>query len=288
MAYIIAVLALGVCLGFEGTAGAGVLDSTSSYLEIKLGSVPALRTRAASSQIQLTNGATQVFEAEDVFEVDDYRVESAAFTGLPFLTGFRLDLEAKAASYAAGASYANPFGAGVVSGFGGAASFGGAAVLEVAGFHVNVDAQTLGVGGTELAVVLQNQIFVTGAPFNTGAVQITGITSPVVFAPSLGVTGVAFTLNLTTAQRMTAIPLTNGNEAPVYLHTVALAGSSHLDPVAQTGEIKLVSPIRIRTDSESRPAALTKTLRFVPEPVVALQLLGCAAGVAAFARMRAR
>ncbi|MDP6978119.1 MAG: hypothetical protein QF570_05880 [Myxococcota bacterium] len=287
MAHIIAVVAFLVFLASGGIAGAGALDASHSFLELKVGTVPPLRTGAQTSQVQLTGGASQIIEDPLVFEIDDYAIESAAFTGMPFLPGFRIDLGAGAATYTAGASYANPFGAGTVTGFGGTAPFTGAAVVEIAGYAVPIHADSLGVGGTELAVVLNNQIFVTGAPFNTGAVNITGITSPVLFAPSLGVTGVAFTLNLTTAQLMTAIPLTDGGN-PVQVHTVTVQGSNSLTSVAQTGEIKMISPIRIRTDSESKPAALTKTFRFVPEPVAALQLLTCAAGLALLAHARLR
>ncbi len=287
MAYIIAVVAFLVLLTSGGVAGAGALDASHSFFELKVGTVPPLRTGARTSQVQLTGGASQILEDPGVFEVDDYAIESAAFTGMPFLPGFKLDLHAGSATYAVGASYSNPIGSGSVTGFGGTAPFTGGAVVQIAGFEVPIHADTLGVGGTELAVVLNNQIFVTGAPFNTGAVNITGITSPAVFAPSLGVTGVAFTLNLTTAQLMTAIPLTDGG-SPVQVHTVTVQGSSSLTSVAQTGQIKMVSPIRIRTDSDSKPAALTKTFRFVPEPVVALQLLTCAAGLALLAHARMR
>jgi len=287
MAYIIAVLALLSIIVPGGHARAGALDPSNSFLELKVADIPPLRTRARSAGVTLTGGATFVAESPGVFAIEDYAIETGVFTGLPLLTGFEIDLEAGAAQYAAGASYTNPMGYGVVSGFGGMGLFSGAAILSFAGFDILFEAAPFGVGGTDLAIVLNNQIFVTGAPFNTGEVRITGITSPVVFAPSLGVTGVALTLNLTTAQLMTAIPLTNGGE-PIETHAVNLRGAHSLDSVAGTGELKMISPIRIRTEFESRAAVLTKTLRFVPEPVVALQLLAGAAGLMALARWRAR
>ncbi len=287
MAYIIAVLALTLCVLPGGVANAGALDASNSFLELKLGDIPPLRRPALSAGATLSGGASQIVEATGVFEIDDYAIETAAFTGLPFLTDFRIDLHAEGGNYAAGATYANPMGSGSVSGFGGIAPFSGSTIVTVAGFDIAFDAAPLGVGGTVLANVLQNAITVTGAPFNTGEVKITGITSPVLFVPSLGITGVAFTLNLATAQLMTAIPLT-GAESPVVVHTVTLQGSNSLSSTAQTGAIKMISPIRIKTPVESKPGALTKTLRFVPEPEVALQLLSCAGGLLVLARLRSR
>ena len=176
--------------------------------------------------------------------------------------------------YTESATYSNPLGPGVVSGVGGVGPFTGSAVLQVLGFDVGPDMAIMGVGGTQLAPVLQNELIVTGAPFNTGTVIITDVETPAVFAPALGVTGVAFTLDLSTYQQLTAIPLTVGSNV-IQSNTVTIAGSNDLT-ASGMGALKLIAPFRVRTEGLKRPGALTKTFTFVPEPTTALQLLTAA------------
>jgi hypothetical protein len=268
-------------------ANAGALDQAESYLEIKLGHVPTLRVGAKSNTVSLSSGPLAIVEAPDVFEIDDYAIESSAFTGLPLMSGFTLSLDANGGSYVESASYINPLGSGSVTGLGGIGSFNGNAVLLLAGFDAAPPLSPIGFGGTVLAPVLANDLILTGVPFNTGEAKITGITTQVLFAPSLGITGAAFTLNLTTVQLMTAIPLTD-NGSPVQTNTVTVRGAIDLTSASQAGSIKMVSPFRIRTDTLNKPGAFTKTFTFVPEPGTVIQLLAGAAVLAFMGKNRTR
>lgn len=296
---LVAALAIGMALSFSLTAKAGDLDwaSYSSFLDIKLGSVPQIHLSTDASHVAdvtLNDVGTGhgVDEAAGVFATTGYAVNSAAFTGLPQLTGLKLTLQAGSGDFDEGASYANPLGTGVVSGFGGTEANTGQSIIRAGGFDFLLDLSgVLGSGGSaSLANVLQNAIVVTGAPFNTADVNITGLSSNIVHVPSLGVTGVAFTLNLTTVQLLTAYELTSGG-SPLTNNTVTIThGFNNLASASQAGTVKMVSPFRISTQGLAGNVAgsLTKAFTFVPEPGTALLLLTGAAGLAAVGRMRTR
>ncbi len=137
--------------------------------------------------------------------------------------------------------------------------------------------------------MLANTLVVTGAPFNTGAVNITGLSSNIVHVPSLNTTGVAFTLNLTTVQLLSAYELT-ANGVILENSTAIIGGANNLASASQAGSIKMVSPYRIRTGNLAGNVAgsVTKTFTFVPEPGTVLLLLTGAAGLAVVGRSRMR
>jgi hypothetical protein len=291
---LVAALAFGLALAFSATANAGALDQAESFLDIKLGSVPTVRLSAQSTAVTLSDlgSGHAIDESASVFQTDSYTVQSAAFTGLPNLTALKLSLHAGTGDFDENQSYANPVGTGTVSGFGGLEANTGIATLTAGGFQFQIDLGVLGNGGvTSVANVLQNTLVVTGAPFNTGNVNITGLSSNVVQVPSLGsVTGVAFTLNLTTIQLVTATTLTAAG-VPITNNTVTItAGTNNLASASQAGSIKMVSPFRIATGSLAGNVAgsITKTFTFVPEPGTVLLLVTGAAGLAIVGRKRMR
>ena len=269
------------------TANAGTLDSDNSHLEVKVGSIPTYRVNANSGAISLTGNPVHVVEQAGVFQINNHPIERAAFIGNQNLTGFNLDMQAGAGDYSAGASYVNPIGTGTVTGVGGLGTMSGLSVLQMFGFNIRVPTLPIGIGGINLAVVLNNDLVLTGAPFNTGEAKITGITTPVFFVPSLGITGAAFTLHLTTVRLMTATPLTGAGNA-VELNTVTVRGSNDLTPASQNGVIKMISPFRINTESLKKPGVITKTFTFVPEPGTVLQLVTGSVVLAAIGRRRIR
>ena len=289
---LVVALAFGMAMSFSFTANAGALDAGTSFLDIKLGSVPRVRLSAASTAVTLSDLGTghAIDELASVFSTSSFTVQSAAFTGLPQLTGLKITLHAGTGDFDESATYANPLGAGTVSGFGGLESNTGVSVLRAGGFDFTISLGNIGSGGTtNLAAVLANVLVVTGAPFNTGAVNITGLSSNIVHVPSLGTTGVAFTLNLTTVQLITAYELTSAGVVSEN-GSVIIGGANNLASASAAGSIKMVSPFRIRTGGLAGNVAgsVTKTFSFVPEPGTVLLLLTGAAGLAVVGRSRMR
>ncbi len=294
---LVAALAFGLAMTFSLTANAGALDQANSFLDIKIGSIPQIRLNASSTTVTLSNvsgtGTTAVHaidESTSVFQTTSKAVQSAAFTGFPQLTGLKITLHAGTGDFDESQTYANGVGVGTVSGFGGLESNTGQAILRAGGFDFIISLGKLGSGGTtSLANVLNNVLAVTGNPFNTGTANITGLSSNIVHVPSLGTTGIAFTLNLTTVQLISAYELTSGG-AEIENGTVVIAGANNLASASQTGSVKMVSPFRIRTGSLAGNIAgsVTKTFTFLPEPGTALLLLTGAAGLAVVGRARMR
>jgi hypothetical protein len=292
---LVAALAFGMALAFSVTANAGALEQGWSFLDIKLGAIPQIRLGAQSTDITLVDtgpGTHGILENASVFQTDSYTLQSAAFTGLPALTGLKLSLHAGSGAFADNQTYANPVGTGVVSGFGGTEANSGSATLSGGGFSFAISLSVIGNGAfggmTTLAPVLQNTLVLTGAPFNTGAVNITGLSSNIVSHPIKG-TGVAFTLNLTTVELITATTLTAAG-VPLVNNTVVIGGTNNLASASQAGTIKMVSPFRLRTGGLAGNVAgsVTKTFTFVPEPGTVLLLVTGAAGLAIVGRKRMR
>ena len=292
---LVAALVLGMALAVSATSSAATLDQATSFLDVKLGSVPQIHLSAQSTNVVLTGnaGSHAIAEAASVFQTNAFTIQSAAFTGLPSLTALKLSLVAGVGNFGEAATYANAMNAGaIVSGFGGIEANTGAATLTAGGFQFAIDLNVLGSGGQNVvANVLQNSLVLTGAPFNTGAAVITGLSSNIVAVPAyLNTTGVAFTLNLTTVQLITAYEITAAG-IPVTNNTVTLnAGTNALGTVNGDGSIKMVSPFRISTGSLAGNVAgsMTKTFTFVPEPGTVLLLVTGAAGLAIVGRKRMR
>jgi hypothetical protein len=150
----------------------------------------------------------------------------------------------------------------------------------------------LGAGGTTtISPVLNNVISLQGAPFGTNAVAITGISTNVVYVPSLDTTGAAFTLNLTTNQLLSATEAT-AEGVVIEINTLTINGYNNLMSASQAGAVMMVSPFRIKTGDlgGNIPGALRKTFtwRVVPEPTTNLLISIGALVLAALARHRSR
>jgi hypothetical protein len=290
------VSALGLVLTFAGSASAGIFDPGNSYLGNKLGALPLIiYTGAPGSQnlVQLTDdgqGGHRIVSQESVFQTSSYVVNSAAFTGFPALTGLKLSFHSGSGDYADGFSVPNSVGPGSISGFGGWGAGSGTTVLEAGGFFFSIPISVFGAGGTvTLAPVLNNTIVVSGAAFGTGTAVITGITSNLLFVPGRGTTGVAFTLNLTTVEVVSAIEITVAGVV-AEVNTVTVSGTNQLNSASQPGMVTLVSPYRLNTGNLSGPGpgAIYNKIVFVPEPGTLLLLISGAAGLAVIGRKRYR
>jgi hypothetical protein len=294
---LVAALVVGMVLTISTiSSAAATLDQTNSFLDVKLGSVPQIHLSAQSTNVVLSGGvgAHAIVEAASVFQTNAFTIQSAAFTGLPNLTALKLSLVAGAGNFGEAATYVNALDAGspTVTGFGGVEVNTGTATLTAGGFQFAIDLGVLGSGGQNIvANVLQNSLVLTGAPFNTGNANITGLSSNIVAVPAfLNTTGVAFTLNLTTVQLITAYEITAAG-VPVTNNTVAINhGTNALASSNSAGSIKMVSPFRIKTGSLAGNIAgsMTKTFTFVPEPGTVLLLVTGAAGLAIVGRKRMR
>ncbi len=292
---LVAALAFGMALAFSATASASnaTLDQGATFLEIKIGNVPQIRLDAKSTNVTITgNGPHIITQSASIFQTDTATLASAAFTGLPLLSALKISLHAETGSFSDSATVANPVGPGNLTGFGGIGFNTGFLTLNGNGFSFGISLGNLGSGGSTstLAPVLNNLLVITGAPFATGPAVITGITSNLLMVNSLATTGVAFTLNLTTAQLLAATEVTNGGSA-VVVNTVTISdGYNNLASHGQSGSIKMVSPFRLKTGGIMGNVAgsLSTTFTFVPEPGTVLLLVTGAVGLAVIGRKRMR
>jgi hypothetical protein len=292
---LLSVMAAGLLVAsFASTATAGIFDPGNSYLANKLGAIPEIRFGAAAGSGGLVNltddgGAGHLITVqESIFQTSSYVVNSAAFTGFPALTGLKLSMHSGSGSFQDGFSVANSVGPGNIGGFGGYGSTTGSAVLEAGGFFFAIDLSVLGAGGTvSVAPVLNNTLVVEGEPFGTAAVQITGVSSNLLFVPGRGTTGVAFTLNLTTVEIVSAIEISVAGVV-VEQNTVTVEGTNMLNSASAPGMVTMVSPYRLSTGNlaGNSAGAVYMKLSFVPEPGTMLLLISGAVGLAVIGRKR--
>lgn len=285
------VLAAGLVL--SGAANAGTFDVATSYLGIKIGNIPRIDVAAAGDGTEVTlTGAVDnhtITEEASVFQTTNYWVNSAAFTGFAQLTGLKITMHSGSGSFSDGFTVPNSVGPGNIGGFGGQEQVTGTALLVAGGFNITVPLDVLGSGGTTVVPALQNALQVEGEPFGTAQATITGISSNILFIPSKGGTGLAFTMNLTTVELLTAVEVTvNGivQEA----NTVQVTGTNNLQSASQPGMVTMVSPFRLNTGTLAGrvPGAIYKKFTFVPEPGTMLLLVSGAVGLAVIGRNRLR
>lgn len=299
---LIAVSATAMLFLGAGTAAAGVFDPANSFMQLKLGSVPALTLPAVGTPASVTltdpdgGGPLEhrIQENASLFSTTNYWINSAAFTGLPAIDNLKISIHAGTGDFQDGFSTPNSVGAGTIGNFGGIENITGQAILIAGGFVNTFPISVLGSGGvTTINPVLNNAVMITGEPFATNpaptGVQITGITTNLLFAPSRGVSGVAFTLNLTTVELVQAIEQTSGGNV-IEVNTVTVNGFNNLQSASQPGVVKIVSPFRLKTGNLAGgvPGALYKTFSFVPEPGTMLLLVSGAVGLALIGRNRMR
>jgi hypothetical protein len=283
------VLAAGLVL--SSAASAGVFDPANSYMGIKIGNIPRIIVGANPGNVTLSDitGGHQLLEDASIFQTTNYWVNSAAFTGFPSLTGLKITMHSGSGGFSDGYSVPNSVGPGSIAGMGGQEDVDGTALLVAGGFNIIVPLDSIGSGGTTVVPALNNNLLLEGEPFGTQKMTITGISSNILFLPSNGTTGLAFTLNLTTVQVLSAVEVTlNGiNQEGT---TAMVEGTNNLQSASQPGMVTLVSPFRINTGNLAGrvPGAIYKKFTFVPEPGTMLLLVSGAVGLAVIGRKRLR
>jgi hypothetical protein len=286
------VLAAGLVL--SSAASAGTFDVANSWLGIKIGNIPRIDIApnpGSEANFTVTGSLNNhtITETESVFQTTNYWVNSAAFTGFANLTGLKVTMHSGSGSFADGFSVPNSVGNGNIGGFGGGEATTGTAVLIAGGFSIEIPLAVIGSGGTTVVPALSNSVVLEGEPFGTNQVTITGISSNILYVPGRGTTGVAFTMNLTTVELITAIEQTSGGVVQV-LNSVQVAGSNNLQSASQPGMVTMVSPFRVNTGTLAGriPGAIYKKFTFVPEPGTMLLLVSGAVGLAVIGRKRFR
>lgn len=296
----VGVLALSLALFASAESAASVFDPGNSYLELRIGRIAQGLGISADPNfdnvvVTLTSdaeGVSEILVVGDLFETASLAVQSASFTGFPSLTGLKVDLLAGSGFYRDEFAVPNSVGPGSINGFGGYSSTGGMALILAAGFTFELPLHNIGAGGTTvLSSVLNNSLVIEGAAFGTAPVQITQISSTVVYVPSLDRTGILFSLDLTSDQAMSATPVTTGGNL-VMRYTITVNGYNNLMSASQVGRVTMVSPFRLSTGSLAGRVAgamwLTLAFRAVPEPGPAILLLTGVAGLVVVGRSRMR
>jgi len=252
-------------------------------------------------------------------------------TGVALLVNMTLSASNNAATYtsnyASGVLSNNPVGGGLTAansnfsagsdtlcatgclGAGGtptAGRFSGSIVLQTSlGVPVPFPLGAIG-GGISTVTVAGGPIVATGAPWVTGKVQVTGITTNVISVPGRpggagpggGQTGVGVTMNLTTMEGQTAKVISVGGgflstgttgALPLERNTVAFSGTNNLASSAVGGTVTMISPTRVDTGILGQgiiPGVFRQKFAFVPEPGTVLLLVSGAAGLVALGRKR--
>lgn len=291
---------LGVVLAaafvLSSAASAGTFDPANSFLGIKIGNIPRIMLSANDGNVALTDipepgTGHQILEDASIFQTTNYWVNSAAFTGFPQLTGLKITMHSGSGAFADGYSVPNSAGIGNIGGIGGQEDVNGTVLLVAGGFNILIPLDVIGSGGTTtISPVLNNAIVLEGEPFGTQKVTITGISSNIMYLPSNGTTGLAFTLNLTTSQLLFSAVEVTLNGIVLEGNTAMVTGSNMLQSASKSGMVTLVSPFRLNTGSLAGrvPGAIYKKFSFVPEPGTMLLLVSGAVGLAVIGRKRLR
>jgi len=231
-----------------------------------------------------------------VFSTVNYGVGTSLYTGVPGFTNARITCKNEQATFESGYTHTNYVGNGSVIGphLGGVAPLNGSLVLWAV--HRPIVPVTLNLAGGPPGIqvwagsMLGFWIILTGGPWVTGAVSVTGITTNAISLD--GVTGAAITISPTPSQHPKVLSngggfvSTNGGP-PLEYHTVTIAGSNNLPSASQSGAITLVAPMRVAFIDRT-PATARMTLHFVPEPGTMLLLAAGAAGLCLLGRKRMR
>ncbi len=324
-----------VCGLIAGTSSAAVLIPGASSFTVNLAALPTITvpgTYAAGAGATLTNnvlGGHDISTSAGLFQAAGITAGTSLMTGVALLVNMTLGATNNAATYtasfASGVLSNNPVGGGLTPlnsnfsagsdtlcatgclGAGGtptAGRFTGAILLQTAqGFPVPFPLGAIG-GGISTATIGGNPIVATGAPWISGKVQVTGITTNVISVPGRpggagpggGQTGVGVTMNLTTMEGQTAVVISTGGGLlspagtnPLERNTVAFSGTNNLASSAVGGTVTMISPTRVDTGILGQgtiPGVFRQKFKFVPEPGTVLLLVSGAAGLVALGRKR--
>jgi hypothetical protein len=219
---------------------------------------------------------------------------TSLFTGVPLLSNIVVTPRPAGGAFdIASTSIPNPVGPGVIAaGLRGSFQFFESGLIRLAGVNVPLGFQVMGqVGETWSTTFNGPKISVTGAPFVTGPIRMTGITTTWIQLPHRpgAPTGAAITLRPDLNESV--VPITPGGipwdwswgPTPPSVGTlsdVTISGSVEFEPDAA---ITLVSPMRVNfvgfgVGLGSFPVTARVKFQFAPEPeAIALLVAGIAA-----------
>jgi hypothetical protein len=319
---------LGLALGAAGNAFAGFFSAPDSTFTFQLGGLAPITVGAdytfpytQGGLATLTNNGTEhdmtaaagIWQTASKYAGTKVGQGTSLFTGVALITDLVLTASNGTADFTASYGVANPVAGNrtgpsqtIYSGsicptgcLGGTSAVSGTVVVKSAGAPFPVSLNKVGVGGTTILNLGGPVIQATLAPFVTGKVRITGITSNILQLPDrspvqtgpgilLGATPNELVKTQTTMGAFfTTVP---GTKVIEVTHTVTLSGTNQLASASQAGQVTLVSPLRVATGAIAGtiPGFVKQTFAFVPEPGTLLLLASGAAGLVVLGRRRTR
>lgn len=311
-----AVLALG--LSYAASASAGVFIAPESKYFTQLGGgqgITVSGTYAYGGYATLTNngGSHDLALGASIFRTTGLAAGTTLFTGVDLITDLVLTVANNPATLTASFSAPNSVGGNLTGSgataysgticpsgcLGGVAEVTGQVLVMVSGTAFPFPTDPVGIGQTQTIMIGTATIGVTGAPFVTGKVRITNVTTNVISLPGRpgAPTGPGILLEPTSQEVVKTFTTMGGFRTTMStgqtstLATVTLAGTNQLASASGTGQVTLVSPLRIDTgplNIGTIPGKVRATYVFVPEPGVLLLLASGAAGLVVLGRNRRR
>jgi len=302
--FLVSTLAVMV-LAVSGTARAGTFDPANSKMLLTLGVVTGQDIKPVPDSWDMVLladnglGGHNVLLQSSVWNTVSFGSNSSIYTGNPVISDQVITVRNKAGSFTSSYTHINYAGDGSVIGpyLGGQAQLDGQLVVWALG----APAVSLGLGAfgglpgaTTSTTILGASLHVTGGPWVTGPIPITGITTNVVSLD--GVTGAGVTMRITVGQNEKVLTtgggfLSTGGGLPIEYHTVTLRGDNQLLSASQSGLATLVVPMRVMAApvlGGNYPGAAWLDLTFVPEPGTMLLLVSGAIGLSIIGRRRMR
>jgi hypothetical protein len=296
-----------LALALPVTAQASTFVPADSTISISLGginagAVPALPGSEGMVTLSDDGSGHAIAVASSVWSTINFGAGTSLYTGIPLISNIKVTVVNNAApspsGFTSGFTHVNYVGDKSVVGpyLGGEMALSGEMILSILKgvFMVTFDLALVGgpAGGVQSPTALGIPIRVTNAPWVTGAVPVTGITTNVVSWN--GETGAGITLRLTPSQHANVLSTGGGyipGGLPMEYHTVTLHGENDLLSESRDGTVTLVSPMRVDTTaaiSGRVPGAFWMDLTFVPEPGTLLLLVTGAIGLAVVGHRRLR
>ncbi len=309
--------ALALVFSVSGIAMAGAFSAPESTTFVQLGGGQGITYNATyqnGGYATLTDngGSHDLTIGDDIFKTTNLAAGTSLFTGVALITDLVVTAANNAGTFTPSFSAANSLAGNltnanqtVYSGticptgcLGGIASVDGQTVVKIAGVPFAFQNTVIGVGGTATLMIGPATIAATGAPWVTGKVRITNITTNVISMPGRGgEIGIGITLEPTSMEEVKTFTTGGGfrtTNPTGQLETRASAtvsGTNQLASASNAGQVTLVSPLRIDTGPlgvGNIPGKVEAKYVFAPEPGTLLLLASGAAGLVLVGRRRSR
>jgi hypothetical protein len=308
---------LGMLSMLATSASAGIFLPQQSTLKVNLGALPPIVVTGKYQNggwATLTNNGSQhdLTDLKSIWKDAGVSVGTSLLTGVALITRLTLTETNQSGSFTASFTAANPVGGNLTSSnpnqtansaticpggcLGGIEGFTGQFIVGLVGSPLPFTLTVVGVGGQAILPVGQAAIVATGGPFVTGKVKITNITTNVISMPQRPAIGIGITLEPSGTEEVktftTGLGFVTDHPGATNLETratVTLEGTNNLASASGTGQVTLISPLRIQTGPlgvGNIPGKFSKTFAFVPEPGTVLLLVSGAAGLIFIGRKR--